>query len=146
MSNCACPTEKSKIMVHGLIRSHIDFCNGLFSDIPAYQVDRLQNVQTQAARIKPNSPPDQPSTEILKTLHWLPVRARFVFKILWLFSVLSKERRRQTWDLCSNVFRDITAWDHPMKYDLLYIGPELGLLTDQLLWWGQMVECLAKWH
>ena len=94
MSNCACPTENLKgvrkhlsqksteILMQGLIHSHIDFCNGLFSDFPAYQIDRLQKVQNQAARIVSNSSPDQPSTDILKSLHWLPVRARVLFKIL----------------------------------------------------------------
>ena len=43
--------KSTEILVHGLIHSHIDFCNGLFSDIPAYQIDRLQKVQNKAARI-----------------------------------------------------------------------------------------------
>jgi hypothetical protein len=66
-------------MVHGLIHSHIDFCNGLFTDIPAYLVNKLQKVQNQAARVVPYG---HPTTEILKALHWLPVRARIMFKIL----------------------------------------------------------------
>ena len=61
--------ETTEISVHGLIHSHIDFCNGLFSDIPVYQIDRLQKVQNQAARIMSSLLPDQPSTEILKSLH-----------------------------------------------------------------------------
>ena len=75
-------TKSTEVLVHGLIHSHIDFCNGLFSDIPAYQINRLQKVQNKAARIVSNSSADQPSVEILKSLHWLPVRARVMFKIL----------------------------------------------------------------
>ena len=37
--------KSTEILVHGLIHSHIDFCNGLFCDIPAYQIDRHQKVQ-----------------------------------------------------------------------------------------------------
>ena len=75
--------NSTEILVHGLIHSQTDFCNGLFSDIPAYQIDRLQKVQNQAARIVTNSSYDQPSTEILRSLHWLSsVRARVMFKIL----------------------------------------------------------------
>ena len=75
-------TKSTEVLVHGLIHSHIDFCNGLFSDISAYQIDRLQKVQNKAARIVSNTSDDQPSVQILKSLHWLPVRARVMFKIL----------------------------------------------------------------
>ena len=45
-------TQKStEPLVHGLVHSHIDFCNGLFTDIPAYQINKLQRVQNQAARL-----------------------------------------------------------------------------------------------
>ena len=74
--------KSTEILVHGLVHSHIDFCNGLFTDIPAYQIDRLQKVQNQAARIVANSSTYRPSVEILKSLHWLPVKARIMFKIL----------------------------------------------------------------
>ena len=47
-------TKSTEVLVHGLIHPHIDFCNGLFSDIPAYQIDRLQKVQNKAARIVSN--------------------------------------------------------------------------------------------
>ena len=75
-----------EILVHGLVQSHIDFCNGLFTDIPAYQ--------NQAARIVANSSFYRPSVEILKSLHWLPVKARIMFKILVTVFVLSKEQHR----------------------------------------------------
>ena len=58
-------TKSTDILVHGLIHSYINFCNGLFSAIPAYQIDRLQKVQNKAARIVSNSSADQPSVEIL---------------------------------------------------------------------------------
>ena len=57
-------------------------CNGLFIDIPAYQIEKLQRVQNTAGRIVTGASYDQPSTEILKHLHWLPVRARIMFKVL----------------------------------------------------------------
>jgi hypothetical protein len=53
-----------------------------FVDIPNYQIDRLQRVQNRAARIVTNASFDQSSKDILKSLHWLPVRARIMFKIL----------------------------------------------------------------
>ena len=61
-------TKSTEVLAHVLIHLHIDFCNGLYSDIPAYQLDRLQKVQNKAARIVSNSSADQPSVEILKSL------------------------------------------------------------------------------
>jgi hypothetical protein len=67
-------TQKSaEILVHVLIHSHLDFCNGLFADIPAYQLDKLQRVQNYAARIVTGAAYYQSSAEILKSLHWLPI-------------------------------------------------------------------------
>lgn len=76
-------TQKSaEVLVHGLVHSHIDFCNGLFTDLPAYQIQKLQRTQNHAARVVLNASFDQPSTELLKQLHWLPVKARIMYKVL----------------------------------------------------------------
>ena len=45
--------------MHGLIHSHIDFCDVISSDIPSYQIGIFQKVQIQAARIVNNSSFDQ---------------------------------------------------------------------------------------
>ena len=73
--------KSTEDLVHGLVHSHIDFCNGLFTEVPSYQINRLQRLQNQAARLVLNTY-DQPSSSLLKNLHWLPVRARIMFKIL----------------------------------------------------------------
>jgi hypothetical protein len=58
-------TQKSaEILVHGLIHSHLDFCNGLFADISAYQLDKLQRVLNHAARIATAAAYYQSSAEI----------------------------------------------------------------------------------
>ena len=76
-------TQKStELLVHKFVHCHIDFCNGLFTDIPAYQINKLQRVQNQAARLIMNASYDHPSAELLKALHWLPVKARVMFKVL----------------------------------------------------------------
>ena len=73
--------KSTEILVHGLVHSHIDFCNGLFTEIPAYQLNRLQRLQNQAARVVMNVY-DKHSADLLKSLHWLPVKARIVFKVM----------------------------------------------------------------
>ena len=62
----------------------------------------------QAARIVTSSLFDQPSTEILKALHWLVVKARIIFKILVIdFRIVQGTALTYIiWDLCSIVFWD----------------------------------------
>ena len=74
--------QSTEILVHGLVLSHLDFCNGLMNDIPSYQLNRLQRIQNRSARIVYKTPYDQPIVPVLKLLHWLPVRARIMFKII----------------------------------------------------------------
>ena len=74
--------DTAEILVHGLVHSHLDFCNGLFVNMPKYQTQKLQVIQNRAARIITRSKYDQPSQPIRKSLHWLPVEARIIFKIL----------------------------------------------------------------
>ena len=76
-------TQKStETLVHGLVHSHIDFCNALFTEIPAYQMKKLQRVQNHAARVVMNVSYDKSSADLLTELHWLPVKARVMFKVL----------------------------------------------------------------
>ena len=45
-----------------------------------YDLDRLQRVQNKAARIVCNASRHMPSSDLLHSLHWLPVRRRIEFK------------------------------------------------------------------
>ena len=73
-----------EILIHGLVNSHLDFCNGLFIDQPQYQLNILQIIQYRAARVIYNVRFDHSAEPLLRSLHWLPVRARIQFKIITL--------------------------------------------------------------
>jgi len=60
--------KSTEILVHGLVHAHIDFCNELFTEVPSYQINRLQRLQNQAARLVLNTY-DQPSSSLLKYIH-----------------------------------------------------------------------------
>jgi Reverse transcriptase (RNA-dependent DNA polymerase) len=65
-----------------LIHSKLDYCNSLFLNLPANQLDRLQLVLNSAARAVTNTPKFHHSTPILKSLHWLKITERIHYKIL----------------------------------------------------------------
>ena len=74
--------ESTEVLVNGLVHSHLDFCNGLFTNNLEYLIEKLQMVQNNAARIVINKPYVQSVSEMLKSLHWLPIRARIEYKAL----------------------------------------------------------------
>ena len=74
-------TEK---LVHALISSRLDFGNSILFNLPQTQLSILQRLQNAAARIITLSKKHTHITPILKSLHWLQVRDRIIFKILLL--------------------------------------------------------------
>jgi hypothetical protein len=71
-------------VVNATITSRLDLNNSLLMGLPTSQINRLQRVQNQAARLVVKIPRSVPSsiTQIRKDLHWLPVTQRINFKIL----------------------------------------------------------------
>ena len=74
--------ESAETLVCAFITSKIDYCNGLLFGLPESQTMKLQLIQNACARLVCNSSKFCHITPLLKTLHWLPVRQRIVFKIL----------------------------------------------------------------
>ena len=50
---------------------------------------KMQRLQNAAARLMPNVPHCSHTTPVLCSLHWLPVKFRFNFKILFAFKPIS---------------------------------------------------------
>ena len=76
--------DAAHILVRGLVTSHLDNCNAIFSGLPEYLLDLLQKVQNAAAKLVLGMKKHDSMTAALTTLHWLPIRARIDFKILTL--------------------------------------------------------------
>jgi hypothetical protein len=76
--------SKSSIetLIHALITSRLDNNNALLYGLPECDINRLQRVLNNAARLVTNSRKHEHITPVLKELHWLPVSLRIVFKIL----------------------------------------------------------------
>ena len=71
-----------EILVHAFITSRLDYCNSLFSGLPASALRPLQVVQNYAARVVLKRGKFERSTPLLFNLHWLPVRRRIDYKVL----------------------------------------------------------------
>ena len=68
-------------LVCALVSLHLDYANSLYYGLPEHLLDRLQRVQNSAARLVTGSNRFASSKALLKSLHWLPVRARIQYKI-----------------------------------------------------------------
>lgn len=71
-------TEK---LMHAFVSSRLDSCNSLLLNVPAAQISKLQRVQNCAARIVLRRKKCDSISDILKELHWLPVKQRILFKV-----------------------------------------------------------------
>jgi hypothetical protein len=78
------PTEGIEQLMHSLVSSRLDYCDALLYNVPAYQLQKLQRIQNIAARVVTLTPIRMHITPVLKSLHWLPVTNRIVFKVLLL--------------------------------------------------------------
>lgn len=65
-----------------LVLSKMDYCNVLLSGTSNYNINRLQCVQNSLARVVTRSPLRTPHEQLLKSLHWLPVRQRIDYKVI----------------------------------------------------------------
>ena len=76
--------DTTHTLVRGLVTSHLDCCNAIFSGLPECLLDLLQKVQNVAAKLVLGMKKHDSAMAALTMLYWLPIRARIDFKILTL--------------------------------------------------------------
>ena len=74
----------AETIVHAFVTSRLDYCNVLYSGLPASSTNSLQLVQNAAARILTRTKKFDHISPVLASLHWLPIHARADFKVLLL--------------------------------------------------------------
>jgi hypothetical protein len=67
-------------VLQAFVSSRLDYCNVLYSALPAFRLRQLQLIQNSAARVYSRSRRFEHITPVLRDLHWLPIAARIQFK------------------------------------------------------------------
>ena len=68
-------------LVCALVFPHLDYGNALLYGLPDYLLDKLQLVQNAAVRLVTRTRMCEHITSKRKSLHWLPIRQRVMYKI-----------------------------------------------------------------
>ena len=68
-------------LVVSFVLPRLDYCNSLLAGISAENVQKLQVVQNNAARLILKKRKFDSATPMLRSLHWLPVERRLQYKI-----------------------------------------------------------------
>ena len=76
--------DAAKKLATAFILSRLDYCNALLVGLPQDKLAKLQRIQNHAARIVLRRSRRDHATPLLRSLHWLPVRARIDYKIAYL--------------------------------------------------------------
>ena len=67
-------------LANALVTSRLDYCNSLFFSLTKKQLKRLQNIQNTLCRIVTHTSRFSSVSGPMRTLHWLPVEFRIIFK------------------------------------------------------------------
>ena len=74
--------DTSVVIANALVSSRLDYCNSPFRSLSSRNATRLQYVQNALARFVTGASKYTHITSTLRTLHWLPIRQRIIFKTL----------------------------------------------------------------
>lgn len=74
--------KHTEMLVQAVVGSRLDYCNSLLYGINKNVIQKYQKVQNAAARLVSKRRKFESVSGVLVDLHWLPIQARIVFKIL----------------------------------------------------------------
>ena len=69
------------MLIHNHVISRLDYCNSIYYRLPNILLKKLQNIQNRAGRLIEKIPLTERITPALIELHWLPMKARIIYKI-----------------------------------------------------------------
>ena len=69
-----------KMLIHNHAISRLDYCNPIYYRLPKILLKKIQNIQNRAARPIKKIPLRERIAPALIELHWLPMKARIIYK------------------------------------------------------------------
>jgi hypothetical protein len=75
------PLSVAQTLACSIVGSRLDYCNSVLYGAPKSSIAKLQRVQNTLARVVLNKPKYEHSTELLRSLHWLPIAHRIDYKL-----------------------------------------------------------------
>jgi len=78
--SCLTP-EAARTISIGLVTSRLDYCNSLLYGTSESNLNKLQRVQNDLARVVLRAPWRCHAAPLLRDLHWLPIRYRIKYKV-----------------------------------------------------------------
>ena len=75
-------SEACHTVVRGIVSSHLDYANAVFTGLPDCKISKFQRVQNIAAKFVLNRTWYDSSEQARCELHWLPIRASIQHKVL----------------------------------------------------------------
>ena len=72
----------TKSLVYAIVSSHMDYCNSVMAGLPMETLKPLQRIQNLAAKLVCKRNCWDSAMEALKSLHWLNIEDRIMFKVL----------------------------------------------------------------
>ena len=73
-------TDAAATLACSIVGSRLDYCNGILLGASDYNLNRLQRVQNNLARVVCGVPSRSSAIPLLHRLHWLPVAQRIKYK------------------------------------------------------------------
>ena len=70
-------------LVRVMILLRLDYCNSLYYGIPLYIIQKLQRIMNSASSLIFRLSPGSPTSNYITELHWLPMKQRILYKILF---------------------------------------------------------------
>ena len=103
--------DSCKTLMSSLVLAHLDYANILYYGLPDRDIHKLQRVQNMAAKVVLKRKKYDSATDCLKTLHWLPVRSRIMYKVaVYVFKCL-----HNTAPLYLSEMIHIKTWQRPLR-------------------------------
>ena len=117
----SCLTQKAAVrLVYSLVKSIIDYANCLLYDLPQCLISKLQRVQIAAAKLVVRCHSEH-ITPVLMKLHWLPVKQRAQYSILFL--VFRAQHRLAPPDITDMLAQRATRMSRSTTNKNFYVPP-----------------------